>query len=143
MSQEGLIKRIPEKIREYLVEEFGGLRPSHLTMAKYNPLMLEGFAIFRRAILPGKKDPQGALPKYIKEIIAVVIEVVLGKGGGEEGPGVLHARKAIREGATPEMIHEAMALCFFLAGMTCYVQYGLKCIKAAEDEYKKVMEGKT
>jgi alkylhydroperoxidase/carboxymuconolactone decarboxylase family protein YurZ len=143
MSQEELVKRIPEKIREYLEEEFGGLRPSHLTMAKYNPLMLEGFAIFRRAILPSKKDPQGALPKYIKEIISVVIEVVSGKGGGEEGPGVLHTKKAIREGATPEMIHEAMALCFFLAGMTCYVQYGLKCIKAAEEEYKKVTEGKT
>lgn len=132
---------IPPEIKEYLVEEFGSLRPSHKMMAKYNPAMLEGFAKFRRAVQPGKKDPQGALPKYMKELISVVIQVVLGEGDGGGGPGVTHTRHAVREGATPEMIHEAMALCFFLAGMTCYVAYGINCVKAAEDEYTKLKSG--
>jgi len=137
MSSEELAKKIPPEIREYLIEEFGALRPSHLTMAKYNPSMLEGFAKFRRAVQPGEKDPEGALPKYMKEIVSVIIEVTLGRGGGAEGPGVLHTRSAMKHGATPEMIHEAMALVFFLGGMTSYVQYGLNCVKAAEEEYKK------
>jgi alkylhydroperoxidase/carboxymuconolactone decarboxylase family protein YurZ len=137
MSSEELAKKIPPEIREYLIEEFGALRPSHLTMAKYNPAMLEGFAKFRRAVQPGEKDVEGALPKYMKEIVSVVIEVTLGRGGGDEGPGVIHTRSAVKHGATPEMIHEAMALVFFLGGMTSYVQYGLNCVKAAEGEYKK------
>jgi alkylhydroperoxidase/carboxymuconolactone decarboxylase family protein YurZ len=137
MSSEELTKKIPPEIRQYLVEEFGALRPSHLTMAKYNPAMLEGFAKFRRAVQPGEKDAEGALPKYMKELVSVVIEVTLGRGGGAEGPGVLHTRSAVRHGATPEMMHEAMALVFFLGGMTSYVQYGLNCVKAAEDEYAK------
>jgi alkylhydroperoxidase/carboxymuconolactone decarboxylase family protein YurZ len=106
-------------------------------MAKYNPAMLEGFAKFRRAVQPGGKDPEGSLPKYMKEIISVVIEVTQGRGGGAEGPGVVHTRSAVKHGATPEMIHEAMALVFFLAGMTSYVQYGLNCVSAAEEQYKK------
>jgi alkylhydroperoxidase/carboxymuconolactone decarboxylase family protein YurZ len=137
MSSEELAKKIPPEILEYLIEEFGELRPSHLTMAKYNPKMLEGFAKFRRAVQPGKKDPEGALPKYMKEIISVVIEVTQGRGGGAEGVGVNHTRRAVKYGATPEMIHEAMALVFLLAGMTSYVDYGLSCVKAAEEEYKK------
>ena len=140
MDSDELAKKIPPEIREYLIEEFGDLRPSHLTMAKYNTAMLEGFAKFRKAVQPGKKDPEGALPKYMKEIISVVIEVLQGRGGAPESPGVLHTRSAVRHGATPEMIHEAMALVFFLAGMTSYVQYGLKCVKAAEEESMKLKE---
>ena len=140
MDSDELAKKIPPEIRDYLIEEFGGLRDSHLAMAKYNTPMLEGFAKFRRAVQPGKKDPEGALPKYMKEIISVVIEVLQGRGGAPESPGVLHTRSAVRHGATPEMIHEAMALVFFLAGMTSYVQYGLKCVKAAEEESTKLKE---
>jgi alkylhydroperoxidase/carboxymuconolactone decarboxylase family protein YurZ len=141
MDSDEWAKKIPPEIREYLIGEFGGLRDSHLTMAKYNPAMLEGFAKFRRAVQPGKKDPEGALPKYMKEIISVVIEVVQGKGGDPKtGPGVLHTQSAVRHGATPEMIHETMAIVFFLAGMTSYVQYGLKCVKAAEEETMKLKE---
>lgn len=140
MSSEDYAKKIPPQVREYLIEEFGGLRPSHLTMAKYNPAMLEGFAKFRQAVQPGKKDPEGALPKYMKEIISVVIEVLQGRGGAPQTPGVMHTRSAVRHGATPEMIHEAMALVFFLGGMTTYVQYGLPCVKAAEEEAAKLNE---
>ncbi|MBI2183387.1 MAG: hypothetical protein HYU39_00350 [Thaumarchaeota archaeon] len=132
-------KRIPKPIRNYLLEEFNGkFSESHKLMAQYNMPMLEGFAKFRRSIQPPKGDHQGALPKHIKELISVVIEVTLGKGGGHEGPGVSHMRHAVRVGATPEMAHEAMALVFFLAGMTSYVSYGINVVRAAEDEYAKL-----
>ena len=134
-------KKMPPEIRAYLLEEFGGrFSDSHRLMAQYNMPMLEGFAKFRRAIQPPRKDPQGALPKYIKELISVVIEVTLGRGGDAEGVGVSHVRHAVRQGATPEMVHEAMALVFFLAGMTAYVSYGIKVVRAAEDEYSKLQK---
>ena len=136
-------KRVPAEVKSYLLEEFGGrFSDSHRLMAQYNMPMLEGFAKFRRAIQPAKKVHQGTLPKHIKELISVVIEVTLGMGGGPDGPGVTHVRHAVREGATPEMVHEAMALVFFLAGMTAYVSYGIKVVRAAEDEYAKITGGK-
>jgi|TARA_B100000315_G_C14471893_1_gene538755 alkylhydroperoxidase/carboxymuconolactone decarboxylase family protein YurZ len=126
---------IPADVRKYLESEFGSLQESHELMAEYNPEMLKAFASFRRSIFPKKGDRQGALPKYTKEIIATVIEVTLGRGS--QPTGTKHARLAIRAGATPEMIHEAMALIFFLGGMTAYVDAGIECVRAARNEASK------
>ena len=68
----------------------------------------------------------------------VAVEVAMGRG--EKGKS--HARKAVRAGATPAEVHEAVALCQWLVGMASYVDGGMDAVKAAEDEEAKAKAGK-
>ena len=127
-----------EDIKEYLMEKFGRIHPVFEAMDRYNPELLRGFVTMRRATLKPKGAPEGALPEKIKELIIVAVEVALGRGEG----GKSHARRAVRLGATPKEVEEAVELCTWLAGWSTWVDSGMEAVLAAEDEERKMKEGK-
>jgi alkylhydroperoxidase/carboxymuconolactone decarboxylase family protein YurZ len=125
-------------IKEYLMEKFGRILPAFEVMDRYNPELLRGYVTMRRAILKPKGAPEGALPEKIKELIIVAIEVALGRGES----GKSHARRAVRLGATAKEVEEAVELCILLAGWSTWVDCGMDAVLAAEDEERKMKEGK-
>jgi alkylhydroperoxidase/carboxymuconolactone decarboxylase family protein YurZ len=125
-------------IKEYLMEKFGRIHPAFEVMDRYNPELLKGFVTMRRATLKPKDAPEGALPEKIKELIIVAVEVALGRGEG----GKSHARRAVRLGATAKEVEEAVELCTWLAGWSTWVDCGMDAVLAAEDEERKMKEGK-
>ncbi len=68
-----------------------------------------------------------------------MVAVEAATGRGEKGKS--HARKAIRAGATPKEVQEALALCIYLVGMSSWVDGGMECVLAAEEEDTKVKHG--
>ncbi len=107
------------------------------TLDRYDPAFTDSLAALRKAALPTKRDDKGVLhPKY-KELIMVAVEAATGRG--EKGKS--HARKAIRAGATPKEVQEALALCIYLVGMSSWVDGGMDCVLAAEDEEAKMKRG--
>ncbi|MEM4415606.1 MAG: carboxymuconolactone decarboxylase family protein [Candidatus Caldarchaeum sp.] len=126
-----------ESTASYLMEEFGYVHPVFETMVRYDPALVDSLVRFRRSVMPSKTEAGGVLPKKVKELIVTAVEVALGRG--EKGRS--HARKAIRAGATPQEVFEAVALCIYLAGMTCWVDGGMDAVRASEDEYEKMKRG--
>ncbi len=122
---------------KYLIEEFGYIHPVFATLDKYDSRLVDYLVGLRRSIMPGKTAPQGVLSTKVKELIITAVEVALGRG--EKGRS--HARKAIRAGATPAEVFEAVALCIYLAGMTTWVDGGMDAVKSAEDEAEKMKRG--
>jgi AhpD family alkylhydroperoxidase len=126
-----------QETRDYLEEEMGRVHEVFQTLDKYDPNLTDSLASLRRSAIPGKNDKGSSLdPKY-KELIMVAVEAATGRG--EKGKS--HARKAIRAGATPKQVQEALALCIYLVGMSSWVDGGMDCVLSAEDEYEKVKKG--
>jgi len=126
-----------EETRDYLVEEMSRVHEVFQTLDKYDPNLADSLASLRQAAIPSRKDDKGILaPKY-KELIMVAVEAATGRG--EKGKS--HARKAIRAGATPKEVQEALALCIYLVGMSSWVDGGMDCVLAAEDEDQKMKRG--
>ena len=126
-----------DETKDYLVEEMGRVHEVFQTLDKYDPKLADAVASLRRAAIPGKKDTTSTLEAKYKELIMIAVEVATGRGE----KGKTHARKAIRAGATPKQIQEALALCIFLVGMSSWVDGGMECVLAAEDEDAKVKRG--
>ena len=101
----------------------------------YDPEFLDSLVGVRRSILPLKRKP--AVPTKYKELIMVAVEAATGRGER----GVSHARKAIRAGASPKEVYEALAICIYLTGMASWVDSGKYCLQAAEEEYEKMNRG--
>jgi alkylhydroperoxidase/carboxymuconolactone decarboxylase family protein YurZ len=101
----------------------------------YDPEFLDSLVGVRKSILPLEKKP--AIPTKYKELIMVAVETAAGRGEH----GISHARKAIRAGATPKEVYEALAICIYLTGMATWVDSGKYCLQAAEEEYEKVKRG--
>ena len=91
----------------------------------------------RRAGIPGREDKISTLEARYKELIMVAVEAATGRG--EKGKS--HARKAIRAGATPKQVEEALALCIYLVGMSSWVDGGRDCVISAEEEFEKMKRG--
>lgn len=126
-----------ETIRKYLINEFGYIHPVFEVLDKYDEKLVNALASLRSSLLPGKTDSEGLLSTKVKELIITAVEVALGRG--EKGKS--HARKAIRAGATPREVFEAVTLCIYLVGMTTWVDGGMDAVRAAEDEYEKMARG--
>ena len=109
------------------------------TLDRYDPKLVDSLASFRRSAIPGKDDSGSTVPAKYKELIMVAVEAATGRG--EKGRS--HARKAIRAGATPKQVQEALALCIYLVGMSSWVDGGMDCVLAAEEEDAKVRKGET
>ena len=108
------------------------------TLDRYSPELVDALVSLRRAAIPGKGDKASVLPSKYKELIMVAVEVATGRG--EKGKS--HSRKAIRTGATPQEVQEALALCIYLVGISSWVDGGFECVLAAEEEEKKMRSGK-
>lgn len=125
-----------EETRKYILEKFGRMHPVFEHMDKYSPEIVEGFIKIRKATLP-PKGVEGAIPEKYKELIITAVEVATGRG--EKGRS--HARKAVRLGATPREVQEAVSLCIWLAGWATWVDGGSEAVKAAEEEEENVKKG--
>jgi AhpD family alkylhydroperoxidase len=127
-----------DETRDYLIEEMSRVHQVFQTLDKYDPKLTDALASLRRAAIPGKKETGAAtLEAKYKELIMVAVEAATGRG--EKGKS--HARKAIRVGATPKQVQEALALCIYLVGMSSWVDGGMECVLSAEDEYEKMKKG--
>lgn len=107
------------------------------TLDKYDPKLSDSVASLRRVAITSKNDMGSTLEAKYKELIMVAVEAATGRG--EKGKS--HARKAVRAGATPKQVQEALALCIYLVGMSSWVDGGMECVLAAEEEQEKVMKG--
>ena len=125
-----------DETKNYIIEKFGRIHPVFEHMEKYNPEILKGFITIRKATLP-PKGVSSTIPEKMKELIIIAVEVALGRG--EKGKS--HARRAVRLGATPQEVHEAVSLVIWLAGWATYVDGGMDAVKAAEDEQEKMLKG--
>ena len=126
-----------EETKDYLVEEMGRVHEVFQTLDKYDPRLTDALASLRRSAIHGKNDSGSTLEAKYKELIMVAVEAATGRG--EKGKS--HARKAIRAGATPKQVQEALALCIYLVGMSSWVDGGMECVLAAEEEHEKVKRG--
>jgi len=107
------------------------------TLDRYDPQLVDALASLRRAAIPGMNDTGAQIPAKYRELIMVAVEAATGRG--EKGKS--HARKAVRAGATPKEVEEALALCIYLVGMSSWVDGGMNCVLAAEEEDEKVKRG--
>lgn len=115
-----------KSIEKYCIEQYGVIPNEFKLMRRYFPDVIEGFVSLRKATT--KEPPVGALPKRFKELIIVAIETALKK------PALLHAKNAIKAGATVKEVAEVVSICIWLAGMASYVVAGYPALKAAEEQ---------
>lgn len=101
------------------------------TLAAAAPGVLEGYMKLREHILR-PNAAEGALPKWMVEVIVVGCDVVQGNAWGAQ----MHVRQAVRDGASPGQVLQAIALVMVEAGVPTYKGGGLDVILAAEDEAK-------
>lgn len=123
--------------RDYLTEEMGRVHEVFQTLDRYDPDLTDALASLRSRAIPGKEDKRPSLEAKYRELIMVAVEAATGRG--EKGKS--HARKAIRAGATPKQVQEALALCIYLVGMSSWVDGGMECVLSAEEESEKMKKG--
>lgn len=128
--------KMNEETRKYILEKFGRMESVFELMDKYSPEIVDGHIKVRKATLP-PAGVEGAIPEKYKELIIVAVEVATGRGGR----GTSHARRAVRVGATPREVQEAVSLCIWLTGWTTWVDCGSEAVKAAEEEEEKIKKG--
>jgi AhpD family alkylhydroperoxidase len=126
-----------DETKEYLTQEMGRVHEVFQTLDRYDPALVDSLAALRRNAIPGLKDTGAAVPAKYRELIMVAVEAATGRG--EKGKS--HARKAVRAGATPKEVQEALALCIYLVGMSSWVDGGMECVLAAEEEETKMKRG--
>ncbi len=126
-----------DETRDYLVQEMGRVHEVFQTLDRYDPELVDSLASLRRSAIPGLNDTKAVLPAKYRELIMVGVEAATGRG--EKGKS--HARKAIRAGASPKEVQEALALCIYLVGMSSWVDGGMECVLAAEEEDAKIKRG--
>ena len=99
------------------------------TLAAAAPGVLEGYMKLREHVI--RPDPnQGALPKWMVEVIVASCDIVQGNAWGAQ----MHVRQAVRDGATPDQVLQAIGLVMVEAGVPTYKGGGLDVIEAAEHE---------
>lgn len=99
------------------------------TLASAAPGVLEGYMKLREHVIR-PNAVEGALPKWMIEVIVAGCDVVQCNAWGAQ----MHVRQAVRDGATPEQVLQAIALVMVEAGVPAYKAGGLDVILAAEDE---------
>ena len=117
----GMSKELREEIAAYFKAEMGNEPSSISSLERYSLGALEGFYRLRKAT-----TVESSLPKKVRELIIVAVETALRK----DPTG--HARLAVEAGASPQEVHDAVALCLWLAGMPAYHE-GMKAVAAAEE----------
>lgn len=121
------------------MDTYGRIPDSFAVIDRYSPETLDAVLSFRTTLIPTEHaQAKSTLPAKTKELIVIALEVAAGRG--EKGKS--HARKAIRNGATPAEVYEAVSLCIYLSGMMTWVDSGADAVRAAEDEYQKMKSGR-
>lgn len=123
--------------KDYLVAEMGRVHEVFQTLDRYDSALVDALASLRKTAIPGIDSKGHSLSARDRELIMVAVEVATGRG--EKGKS--HARKAVRAGATPKEVEEALALCIYLVGMSSWVDGGKDCVISAEEEQEKMKKG--
>ena len=115
-------KDLRNEIYRHFEDEMLGHAPDSIRMLeRYSPGAMEGFYRLRKAT-----TEDSSLSKKVRELIIIAVEAALKK------EPIGHARIAVDAGATPQEIHDAVALSLWLAGMPAY-HAGMKAVQAAEE----------
>ena len=130
-GQEEQIKEINEYVGQVLPFGYGAI-DMWTKLGEVAPGVLEHYMKMRSCII--KYDPPMALPKNKAELASfVAIDILIGNSWGAQ----MHARQAIKDGATVPEVVETVALVMIEAGVLTYKTGGLEAIEAAEDEAAK------
>lgn len=120
------------EVYAYFQKDMSGRVPESVKMLeRYSPGAMEGFYRLRRAT-----TVESSLPKKVRELIIVAIESALRKDPSE------HAKYAVEAGATPQEVHDAVALSLWLAGMPAY-HAGMLGVRAAEDKWTSAQKSRS
>lgn len=104
-----------------------GVVPAPLRiLGEHAPGVLDGYYRMRKWFM--REPPEGALPKKVKELLYVALDIAL---GAPLEFNKAHAVAAVKAGASKDEVVEAVALTVFLAGMPKYMSVGHEIIKAA------------
>jgi alkylhydroperoxidase/carboxymuconolactone decarboxylase family protein YurZ len=90
------------------------------------PYALNGYMVMRQGVL---RD-DGALPKSIKELIIIAMDISYALTWGSR----MHASQAIRDGATVRQMAEIIALAMLEGGHAVYHTGGAGVMLVAEEE---------
>ncbi|MGE4239457.1 carboxymuconolactone decarboxylase family protein [Ramlibacter sp.] len=114
-------------IRAYIAEALGITLPDMwLKLETVAPYALNGYMMIRQGLL---KDG-GALPKSIKELVIIAMDISYALTWGSR----MHARQAVRDGATVRQMAEIVALAMMAGGHAVYHTGGAGVMQVAEEE---------
>lgn len=116
-----------QDIRTYIVEALGITLPDMWQkLEAVAPYALNGYMTIRQGIL---RDG-GALPKSIKELVIIAMDISYALTWGSR----MHAAQAIRDGATVRQMAEIVALAMLEGGHAVYHTGGAGVMQVAEEE---------
>jgi len=128
-------KKGMEMVREYSLKYYGRPNERYELLGRYLPEAMANWIELRKSIFP---DPAvGGLTLREKELICTAIEIAR-----RQPDTTLHAKLAIRAGASVKDVAEVCAICILLGGMMSYIATGASALKAAEEEYEKLTKEK-
>ena len=122
-------------VREYSMKYYGRIPEAYEILGRHLPDPMVKWIELRKSVF--QEPPVGALSLREKELICLTIEITSLKPNCET-----HAKLAIRQGASVKQIAEVAAICILLGGMATHIVAGQNAIKAAEEEYEKMMKEK-
>ena len=122
-----------EMVRQYSLKYYGRIVDAYELMGRYLPDPMVKWIELRKSVF--QLPPAGALTMREKELIALTIEITSLKPNSET-----HAKLAIKEGASVKDVAEVCAICILLGGMATHMASGQNALKAAEEEYERLMK---
>jgi alkylhydroperoxidase/carboxymuconolactone decarboxylase family protein YurZ len=126
----------PSDLRKELGLTIGEVPEVYKRMQTYAPDSLKGVSLIRKGALT-----EGVLPKKVKELIIIAVEAALRLP--PEHHAKWHARAAVKAGATPEEVHEAVEVALMVGGVSSYADYGHHAVKFAEQFQSEFSNGKS
>ena len=124
MVEEGKVD--VEKIYRFWEETLGMVPEPVRLLGAYAPEMLDAYNRMREYFF--REPPKGALPRKVKELLYVALDIVL---NAPAETMQAHVKAAVKAGAAAAEVVEAVALTIMLAGMPKYMSFGFLAIKAA------------
>ncbi len=129
MGPRGLSDQRWAEIRAHFEKTLGTAMPEFwVKLAEHLPWVMDGYARMREGTFRDM-DAGGALPKKIKELVVVALDIIQGNAWGIR----THTRAAIQAGATLPEITEIVALTILSRGMVAYRMGGYDALVAAEE----------
>lgn len=118
-----------EKASDFLKKEVGEVPKHAVVLEKYDAQVSDALQTMRTKILG-----DGKLSKKTKELIRIGIATSIRLP--KDPFARLHAFAAVKAGATPEEVHEAVEVALLICGLSGYAEYGYAVVQEAENVSK-------
>lgn len=115
-----------ERASDFLKKEVGEVPKHAVVLEKYDSAVSDALQTMRTKILS-----DGKLSKKAKELIRIGIAASIRLP--KDPFARLHAFAAVKSGATPEEIHEAVEVALLFCGLSGYAEYGYAVVQEAEN----------